>query len=74
MSYIKNKKKFGEDIGVHVEICEFPSDILQSNLEEDDELILEEVKNRFKAARKINVLNKTKLTKAEMDEIFNGEQ
>ena len=42
---------------------------IQPELNDEDELVLEKVKRKPKA---INPLNKTKLSRAELDEIFAG--
>lgn len=45
----------------------------QPELNEDEEYILDAVKGRSGAKKKLAVLNKTKLSKSEMDELFTGE-
>lgn len=46
---------------------------LQPDLNEDDEQVLDKVQwKKIKQRKSINVLNKRKLTKREMDELFGG--
>jgi hypothetical protein len=44
-----------------------------NQLNDNDEYELDEIKGRYGARKKMAVLNKTKLTQREMDELFLGE-
>jgi len=39
-------------------------------IDEDEEYLLDEVKGKHGAKKKLSVLNKGKITKAEMDQVF----